>query len=148
MLSTGDFFAAKYTGKNVAIRETTSETPKINKTFKALKFRSCNPITPAKDLLSSMQRINEPITDSTKQIIVMINASAKNILKTSDPLAPTARNTPMSLRFAEIDAEIKLNSISAENTPITSAIIKNIFCSCFMELTKFSSLPYTALLTL
>ena len=71
-----------------------------------------------------------PHTDErTKHIIAIMTASEKNILNTSIPLAPTARRMPISLRLDDMDVEMKLNSMSAENTAMTSPMIRNTIVS-------------------
>ena len=113
--------AAKNTGRNVEINATTSAIPTIipTDTIPNTNSVTCKFISDFKIELISPQPKNAPISASTVHIPTIIPASAKKILNTSVPLAPTARKIPISLRLFEIDIEIKLNIKSAENTANT-----------------------------
>ena len=76
MLSTGDFFAAKKTGRKVARTETKMETPRINAILIGPKFKSCIETALTSDLFRKKQTINDPTEARIKQMSAMMNASA------------------------------------------------------------------------
>ena len=76
-------------------------------------------------LLIKRQATNVNIIDKTEQIITIIKDSEKKILKTSEPLAPTALNIPISRFLLEMETEMKLKSNSIENTASTTPTHKN-----------------------
>ena len=76
MLSTGDFLAAKNTGRKVATTETKSDTPRISATLIILKFKSFIVTTSARELFSAEQTKSDMIVEIAKQMSAMINASA------------------------------------------------------------------------
>ena len=149
MLSTGDFLAALKTGMKVAIAETNSEIRRVMPTFNTLKFKSAAVgiiVDSVTELLIALHKMPAPIEERTKQIIANMNASEKNILNTSAPLAPTALKMPISFVFAAIDAEMKFKSKRAANPPrinpttrktVDKALISSII-SCMPENTSLS----------
>ena len=97
MLSTGGFFAARYTGSAVAASDTSTDIQNITAICSMPKLSSSSAIVDTSaSLLITPHRINEATVDKTKQMSAINPPSEKKILNTSSPLAPTARKTPIS----------------------------------------------------
>ena len=134
MLSTGERVAAFNTGTIVAIKAIKIDTPKMIRAFINLKFKKDIFITDiVAKLFITEQSIALVIVDNKKQQVVIISAWVINILKTSIPLAPTARKTPISFFLLSIATVIKLYNIKDANKPHTTPAIKNAVSSLLNE---------------
>ena len=102
----------------IAIIIITESIPKLN-------IDTVIPESLERELLISPANTPVNIMDRIMHIAAMINASQKNILNTSVPLAPTARSMPISFFFADIDAVMKLNNNSMENIASTIPTQRN-----------------------
>ena len=102
---------------NVPTNATASAIPSINATESGPNDRSTSSNDNCLDKLAF--RIITIAISAAKAIKndnnAINNDSAKKILNTSLPLAPTALNTPISCVLDEIDTVIKLNHNNAEN---------------------------------
>ena len=143
MDSTGFFFAALYTGKNVATIAVTIATPtKINADIGPNTKRDTPESAEPISVLIAEQATKQPIRETIMEIIVIKKDSEKKILNTSKLLAPTARRIPISRFLCEMETEIKFDKRSAANTAITIPIhIKIWLISSIMALTISSASP-------
>ena len=115
--STGFFLEIIYTGIKVANVATVIAIPSINDADIGPNVKSLNDKNNFKAIywFKYSTIAIAPIKAITNAIKAIDNDSAKNILNTSFPLAPTALNTPISWLFDEIETVIKLNNNIAAN---------------------------------
>ena len=125
MESTGFFFAAFHTGRNVATTVVTNAIPISTTKERNPNTKRAAPNSVATSALRMPQIALLAIIAKITQSIAIIKDSEKKILKTSKLLAPTALRIPISFFFCEIDTEIKFDNNKAANTARTSPTYKN-----------------------
>ena len=140
MESTGFFFAAFHTGRNVATTVVTSAIA-INTTSDGIpNTKSEAPNSTASSAFkiphTTMLTVDANITHKAE----IKNDSEKKILNTSKLLAPTARKIPISFFFCEMDTEIKFDNNSAAKTASTNPTYKNTFDNSLTRESTISNL--------
>lgn len=123
--STGFFFAAFHTGRNVATTVVINAIA-INTTNDGIpNTKRDAPNSTASSVFKIPHTIMLTVDANITHKADIKNDSEKKILNTSKLLAPTARKIPISFFFCEMDTEIKFDSNNAAKTARTNPTYRN-----------------------